>query len=1297
MADRVAEFVVRVGGDGSDLLAVLDKLKGSVKSAALDLEKTTAQVDLFKNTKAKAEETGKAFLDLTDRAAEFRRQIAQIEGEGGKVGKELTDALKATEKQLAQTSREYDRQANAVAKLEASLTKAGVDTTRLADEEARLAAATKEAARQAQIQAAQQALGVKSTKDTTAEIARLNAAYRTLRDNGASVNELAQAQRNLTTQVVDLQRNTGGLVERLSSARLAVLGYAAAFAGLAAAAKAAADATLDFEKQTAQIGTVTNLTEREVADLTDGVRRLAQSAGFDLTNGLKAAYDLLRQGVPAGNVLEVLALADDAAKAGLTELGTTAKLVGTLIRGFGVEVSQVKPILDGLFVAAKNGGATFEELAAGLGDLAPVAKATRTPVRDVAAAIQVMTKAGLDAPTAISQLTQILTRLASPETVTKLRALGIETTGLVDTLRAIGERNLSIGTIIDLGVSSSRAAAGVAALTSDSAGLAAALDAIGGSSGALDKASESLNNLRSESVERLVASLKNLQITLGQIVTPSAQTINSLSQLVQLLDNLARRGQSAASGLGSLGGQALTIAQRVAGLTTPIGLLQEAFGALGAAAEAANVDLAAAAAQATDTSDQVGRAAGRVARAAADQAEAARTQLAALRAQLAAVIPELDAAGKTITQSTQAAIDAINTQATARLAGLDKLRNSEQAITEQTIAIQADAAAKRLAIIQKGAADAIGVANAEAKARLELARSQGQDLVKVEQQIAADKRDVLAGIVKQYQAHLSELLKLETEHLNNVARINDQRVDFNRAIEDKIKAIRGDSLSAFEQYAEKVRVIDENISKSREALARGDLTRAEDFAKKAIELSEGISKKVEADGRVVIGQFEAQGLAIGKIREAQDLYNRSLDERVDAEKEGAKTTADNLKTTQEGLAAVKAQLDEVNAIIGKGLQVTIDTNAAEAVADARREILSLDGLNTSSTHTIRVVTVEGNASGGVVGEKLAAIRSSLPYARGAVQRFARGGGVFRRPVWSKVPGVGDQDTVPAGLQAGSFVVRKAASRYYGDALLGRLDRVQHFALGGPATALPALGRSLSDFVLRGLLARLGGSGGTEVDGVNVVELQRELTSIVEAARGLPHSSTGLDVGAWASALLERIPYLPSPKLKILAEAIKDEIEGILSGIQQARSFNAASVVGEKLLGLLFLRAGGAAPEGRGTDTVPAMLTPGEWVIRKQAVDHFGSGLLHAINGMRIPRETLARLVQGPAAPAAPRYFADGGAVTAGATSVSSSGAGGDGSRSVVFNVTIQSPGKITPEDVRRYIIPPLRDEMRRTR
>lgn len=149
------------------------------------------------------------------------------------------------------------------------------------------------------------------------------------------------------------------------------------------------------------------------------------------------------------------------------------------------------------------------------------------------------------------------------------------------------------------------------------------------------------------------------------------------------------------------------------------------------------------------------------------------------------------------------------------------------------------------------------------------------------------------------------------------------------------------------------------------------------------------------------------------------------------ELEAAKAQAESLKTQLQALTgeAVTPEVDdsqiqnvkkEIDALDGVTTysQHTAKSNVPAVLA----EIQSLDGKNTSSTHTIYVKKVESNNTGGTVG-------------LGAVLRHD-GGSIFRRPAWSLVPGVGDTDSVPAGLPSGAFVLRKAATRYYGATLRG---------------------------------------------------------------------------------------------------------------------------------------------------------------------------------------------------------------------------------------------------------------------
>jgi len=57
-------------------------------------------------------------------------------------------------------------------------------------------------------------------------------------------------------------------------------------------------------------------------------------------------------------------------------------------------------------------------------------------------------------------------------------------------------------------------------------------------------------------------------------------------------------------------------------------------------------------------------------------------------------------------------------------------------------------------------------------------------------------------------------------------------------------------------------------------------------------------------------------------------------------------------------------------------------------------------------------------------------------------------------------------------------------------------------------------------------------------------------------------------------------------------------------------------------------SGGRIPGLGDADNVPILATPGEWVIKKAAVQHYGEGLMAMLNSMAIPRTGVAAKIVG---------------------------------------------------------------------
>ena len=360
-----------------------------------------------------------------------------------------------------------------------------------------------------------------------------------------------------------------------------------------------------------------------------------------------------------------------------------------------------------------------------------------------------------------------------------------------------------------------------------------------------------------------------------------------------------------------------------------------------------------------------------------------------------------------------------------------------------------------------------------------------------------------------------------------------------------------------------------------------------------------------------------------KLQQYEQLLKEGKTLPVDADLSKAKEALDKLKTyaDQNSQLELKVATEKAQAAITnvEGMIKALDRIQTESrhqvstnAEAARAEIMSLNGANTSSTHTIYVTKVETNATGGLVG--------------GGVRRYADGGAVapaFPRMTGGSVPGSGHHDTVPRTLDAGAFVIRKAAVQKYGGGALSRLANrisggVAHFATGGsvqsPGTSSgPKRNRDvveaqkMIDLGLQGLGEYMDWSGskfGASLDAKwktfqiwNPTAAQDRTT----LERMLNQKTLTTNERQTLDQIKQRWRYAMAQPLTYGKDLERDLIDYM-----------------EQHQGQFFAKGGMAK-----SDTVPAMLTPGEFVVNKDAVSRYGAGFFEAINNLSAPAQALA--------------------------------------------------------------------------
>lgn len=128
---------------------------------------------------------------------------------------------------------------------------------------------------------------------------------------------------------------------------------------------------------------------------------------------LPAIYNALSAGIPEENVLQAVATASEAARAGVSDLDTTLKLGVAILNAQVGGVDNLEQVYDQLFFTIKNGVVTMPELTNGMNAVTSIAGEAGVSLQDISAALIVMTRQGDSAQEAFELLSIMLTQLST--------------------------------------------------------------------------------------------------------------------------------------------------------------------------------------------------------------------------------------------------------------------------------------------------------------------------------------------------------------------------------------------------------------------------------------------------------------------------------------------------------------------------------------------------------------------------------------------------------------------------------------------------------------------------------------------------------------------------------------------------------------------------------------------------------------------------------------------------------------------------------------------------------------------
>lgn len=170
----------------------------------------------------------------------------------------------------------------------------------------------------------------------------------------------------------------------------------------------------EFEERMAGVRAITQATDAQFASLSRTARQLGATTVFTASESAQGLRLFAQAGFTVAESQAAIRGALDLAVAGQLDLASAVNISSNAVRGFGLDASESSRVADVLAAAATNANTTVFELGDALKFVAPVASAANLSIEETAAAIGVLSDAGLKGTLAGTGLRRILAGLLNP-------------------------------------------------------------------------------------------------------------------------------------------------------------------------------------------------------------------------------------------------------------------------------------------------------------------------------------------------------------------------------------------------------------------------------------------------------------------------------------------------------------------------------------------------------------------------------------------------------------------------------------------------------------------------------------------------------------------------------------------------------------------------------------------------------------------------------------------------------------------------------------------------------------------
>ena len=448
---------------------------------------------------------------------------------------------------------------------------------------------------------------------------------------------------------------------------------------------AAAKMGKDFEAAMSKVQALSGATAEEMANLEKQAREMGAATVFSASEAAEAQAFLAMAGYDVAQIMDSLPGLLDLAAAGQLDLGRAADITTNIMSGFNIEAEKTTEVADVLAKAAASANTSVEQMGDAMSYVAPVAAGAGISLEETAAAIGILSNAGIQGQRAGTALRGIIASLQNPtgQTAKALEALGLTADdvnpsmhSLTDILKTLEEAGMDSSQAMQL-VGTASGPALIAMMSQGSEGLAEFTEQLENADGAAaDMAATMTDNLHGR-IQEMKSAFEEVALTIYDSIQPALEwLVEKIKGLADWFNNLSPSMQNTiiviAGITAAIGPLLIVLGQMSLGLSSIIKLIGPLTTGLAGATGAAG-----------GLSAVIGALTGPVGIAIAAIAALTAGGIALYKHMQKDSIPTVNLFGDTVSEATQQAVGSfmeLNEQATL---ALNQLSWSGQEVTQE--------------------------------------------------------------------------------------------------------------------------------------------------------------------------------------------------------------------------------------------------------------------------------------------------------------------------------------------------------------------------------------------------------------------------------------------------------------------------------------------------------------------------------------------------------------------------------------------------------------------------------------